>query len=61
MCTNSPYGSQLEPRTLPSTRTKSTRRALSVPTTASARKVCASKCVHVAPEMPREPKIVAAR
>jgi hypothetical protein len=41
LCTRSPYGSQLEPRTLPSTRAKSTRRALSVPTTASARKMCA--------------------
>ena len=61
MGTRSPYGSQLEPRTLPSTRAKSTRRALSAPTLASARKVCAGKCVHDAPEMPREPKIVVVR
>ena len=36
-------------------------RALSVPTLAPARKMCASKCVRVAPEMPREPKIVVVR
>ena len=37
------------------------RRALSVPTTASARKMCSDKCVHIAPEMPMEPKIVVVR
>ena len=61
MGTRSPYGSQLEPRTLPSTRAESMRRALSVPTLASARNVCAGKYVHGAPEMPREPKIVVVR
>ena len=61
MGTRSPYGSQLEPRTLPSTRAKSMRRALSVPTLAPARNVCAGKYVHGAPEMPMEPKIVVVR
>ena len=58
MRTRTPYESQLAPRTLPSTHMKTTLRALSVPTIASVRKTCAGECVHDAPEMPREPKIV---
>ena len=49
------------PTRAPDPRAKTINRALSVPTTASARKMCTGKYVHIAPEMPREPKIVVVR